>query len=266
MYKKVLEMVALIFMLLGAAPTCAPGGEEPVAVSLPVLCDGTASRYLVNDQGWQVQIDILRMAVRDFTFTIQGETHASLFRSISDVLVPSAHAHPGHSAGGEVTGAMPGNFILDFSSGVLSPIGTGTLLVGEYEGFNLYFRVANSDDGLDAADPLLGHGVYIKGTAQKEKVVIPFSAVIDEPVDGSMDGGVFAHIVKEGTQAPLILTFADWVSLEDESQETIFDGIDFLSLETDAQGDVSIEPGSASHNMIMKQIVIHDYWEMISQS
>ena len=252
-----------VFCLLTCvvATTCSPSADEAVAVNYSVFCDGTNSMKNPNDQGWSVKIDKFEMAVKDLEFTVEGEIHASLLQKISDFIIPSAYAHPGHQAGGEITGEMTGTFILDIASGSLKALGEATLIEGAYHGFNLYFATASTSNGLNANNPLVGHSIYIEGVAVKENKTINFTAALNEDDGTHMVGGIFNHQVKEGDIANLNLRIMDWVELEGmNAPDSIFDGIDFGALDEDNDGKVSIEPGQAVHNIMKKEIAIHDYY------
>ena len=81
--------------LLIAAAGCA-GTEQAAAVELPVATTSTPVASATTDLGYTVQLDRLRVAVAGIQFTIEGEQHKRT----------SVAPHPGHSAGGEVTGEL----------------------------------------------------------------------------------------------------------------------------------------------------------------
>lgn len=258
------QLLGLFFGLF-LLPQCSVEVQEAMSLGYPVVLSPGFPNERSNDEGWSVRLSDFRMAVKNLEFTIEGEVHGSWLDGVSDMLIPCAYAHPGHSAGGEVTGELVGRFVLDLTGIGPQELGTGTLLEGDYRGFNLYFRTADVDDGLADGDPLLGHGAYIEGTASKSGVDVSFSAVIDESPDASMVGGVFVHRAQEGDDATLAVQFADWVDLPGEGPASIFDGIDFGALDQDEDGVANIEVGQAAHNIIMKSIVIHDFWKILVQ-
>ena len=131
--------IVLITMLFGV---CNPAGEEPEEVSLPVVSNPLASISCENIEGWTVSLTGFRIAVEDFEFSIEGETHAGL--DVVGILAPSAHAHPGHLAGGTITGELSGQYVLDFL-GDGRGLGNAVLLAGDYKGMNFYFRTAGTD-------------------------------------------------------------------------------------------------------------------------
>jgi hypothetical protein len=124
------------------------GGDEAVRVELPVVTPGGALPAATSDLGYAVTIDRLRIAVSNLELTVAGEMHQAGLKAAPP------RPHPGHNAGGEVTGELPGSFILTWD-GNQHPVGVATLLVGDYNGANLGFRAADAADGLAGDDPVL---------------------------------------------------------------------------------------------------------------
>jgi hypothetical protein len=262
MWKKVAFLFpALVFATL-ALGVCDPEGEEPAPVPLPVVADGSQIAPCTNDEGWTIALDALRAAVQSLEFTIEGETHASLIERISDLAVPSATAHPGHYAGGEVTGELPGDFVIDFVAGDGAALGEASLLPGDYNGMNLYFRAATAADGLAEGDPLIGHTAVISGTATRDAATVQFEAVIDIDEGTQMVGGPFELVVEEGTSATLGLAA---FTIDPSENDTLFDGLDFGALDADGDGLLAIAPGDEAHNVLSKTFVRHDHWGVTVQ-
>ncbi len=252
-------LLAVLILLPWAA--CEPGGSEPAAVLLPVVATADGIVRCTNDLGWEVELDAVRVAVGDLEFTIEGETHAAgpLLRRFAsravDILLPVALAHPGHQAGGEVTGSLPGDFVADpFSETVL---GTATLLAGDYHGVNLLFRRATTADGLDKEDPLVGHTALLSGTARKDGTTLSFQAILDVTDGIQMVGGPFDLVVQTDTTASLALTL---YTIDPFEGDTLFDHLDFGALEGAGGGFVAIAPGQAAHNVLAKTLIRHDHW------
>jgi hypothetical protein len=260
MWKKVAFLFPALVLTALALGVCDPAGEEPVPLSLPVVTDGSQVVPCANAEGWTVEVESLRAAVRDLELTVEGETHASLLRRVSELAIPSASAHPGHYAGGEVTGELAGDFVVDFVSGDGAVLGEASLLPGDYNGMNLYFRVATTADGLEAGDPLVGHVAVVSGTATKDAVEIAFDAVLDIEDGAQMVGGPFELNVDEGTSATLGLAL---YTIDPSENDTLFDGLDFGALDGDGDGAVAIAPGDEAHNVLMKTFVRHDHWGVI---
>ncbi len=238
------------------------GNSEAPTVDLPVVVDGTGLEAATNDLGYTVTLTAMRTAMRDIEFTIEGETHDS-----PEIVPFSAGAgsgelaHPGHLAGGEVTGELPGEFLIDWTDDGAS-IGTGTLIVGAYEGANFHFRRAVVDDGLEADDPLVGHTIAMAGSAVATGDPIEFTAVIDIDDDIPMIGAPFRLDVAEDTAVTLALAT---LTIDPIELDTMFDGVDFGALEAGGDGVVAIEPGSDAHNILKRNVQIHDQYLVSSR-
>ena len=257
--------IIITIALLAAAlivGVCDPGGDEPASVSLPVVVDGDEILKCVNNEGWTVEVSVFRLAVRDLEFTIEGEIHAGLSGRISELLIPTARAHPGHFAGGDVIGELTGDFVLDLRADMEQSLGRADLLVGEYHGFNLYFRAAQESDGLDVNDPLLGHTAVIEGKATRGSDIVDFTAVLDVEDGTGMVGGPFTLDVTENTSSTLALRIH---TIDPYENDTLFDGLDFLEIDDDHDGVALIEPGDEAHNVLAKTIVRHDHYSVIPQ-
>lgn len=248
--------IATILLLIGH---CSPGGAEPELVSLPVVWNSEGVEVCENDRGWVVQLKTLRLAVRDLEFTIKGETHAGLPDRVSEFFVRNAHAHPGHNSGGDVTGELSGNFLLDLSSAADTRLGHAELLVGEYKGMNLHFRRTDADDGLNIDDPLSGHTAFFAGTATKGVDSVEFSAILDVAEGTRMVGGSFERVVEKETSATLALQV---LTVDPFQNDTLFKGLDFASLDDDKDGFVAISPGDAAHNILMKTLIRHEHYRV----
>jgi hypothetical protein len=235
------------------------GSEEAATVVLPVATSASALATATTDLGYAVQISEIRIAVSTVQFTIEGETHAdTAVKQTSTVLPPP---HPGHSAGGEVTGELPGDFVLVWNGATQSLLGNGTLIVGDYHGANFAFRAAGAEDLLPAGDPLLGHTFHVVGTVSKGGTTKPFSAVLDVEVDAEVIGAPFEDVVTELSTETLALEFYPTDPYEGD---TPFDGVDFFQLPETA-GAIAIAPGSTAHNIIRRAIQTHDHYAVVAQ-
>jgi hypothetical protein len=255
----ILIFSAVLFLL-----ACSPEVDESVQVDFKMVLNGTnIVKSNPNNLGWIVKTDKFKLAVKNFEFTIGGEMHPrfSLLQKISSFIEPAAFAHPGHEAGGEVTGQLNGIWVLNMKSGTFSTIGTATLLEGEYHGFNFYFAKATVADGLAAGDPVIGHSAYIAGSAVKDGKTISFTAQLDEDAGMRVIGGIFKHTVKDGDTSTMVLRVEDWVDLEGMlAPVSLYDNIDFGALDTDDDGVVVIVPGQPAHNILKKQLYNHDFY------
>jgi hypothetical protein len=230
--------------------------EEAALVELPVTTAAAPLAAAETDLGYTVQVTSLRVAVTQIQFTIEGEMHADV-----GPLPPNTIAHPGHSAGGEVTGELPGDFILTWNGQPRAALGTGTLIAGDYQGANFMFRVADQRDALPSADPLVGHTFHLTGTITKDATTRDFDAVLDLEPGALVIGAVFEATIDETTTAPLELAF---YATDSSEGDTAFDGIDFFALPTTATGAIEIRPGGDAHNILRRTIQTHDHYGVIA--
>jgi hypothetical protein len=253
-------------LFLVTALACSEGNKEPGQHGFQVVVDSAHVQSCENDLGWQVEPNEFKLAMRDLEFTIEGEAHVDahgVLQRIADFLVPVAMAHPGHLAGGDVTGELRGNLLVDALHKDGENLGQAELLEGDYNGFNLTFRTAGEADGIAPEDPLYSHTAYISGTATKGAESVQFSATLDIEEGTQMIGGVFDLDVGEETEAVLGLGV---LTIDPFENDTLFDGIDFGILNTDSNGVALIEPGSAAHNILSKTLVRHDHYQVAMQT
>lgn len=244
-------------ILLGASLACAPS-QEAARVELPVVVDGSSLVEAETDLGYEVRLDTARIAARDLEFTILGEMHARAARPrpfrLWDLLVPDAFAHPGHYAGGDVTGELPGLFVLDWIAGDGEALGDAALLVGAYHGLNLTFRAAVE---LPASDPLAGHTAHFAGVARSGPAEIAFTAVLDLDEGARLIGAPFSLEVDEGSDLTLGLRL---LLRDPASAANLFDGVDFAALDEDGDEAIEILPGDAAHNIVRRALQSHVFY------
>jgi hypothetical protein len=241
--------------LLAACASGCGGTEEAATVLLPVTTAGAPMPPAMTDLGYRVQVERMRVAVTAIQFTIEGEMHEAAPPSI---IAP----HPGHSAGGEVTGELPGDHILQWNGQVQPALGDGTLIVGDYRGANFAFRGADARDGLAAGDPLAGHAFHLTGTIAKDAASVPFDAVLDVEPDTRVVGAVFEDTITEASTETLAIAF---LPTDPSEQDTAFDGVDFFTLPTTPAGTIEIRPGSAAHNILRRALQTHDHYSVLPQ-
>jgi hypothetical protein len=246
--------LALLSVLCTAAWGCA--SEEAVRVTVPVEVDGGGLAPTQTDLGYTVRITRLRLALRDLQFTIKGEMHASLGRRLGDLLVPPVHAHPGHYAGGEVTGELRGAFLLDLPARDRAGLGSATMIAGLYQGLNLRFRAASAADGLPAGDPLLGHTAHVEGVAEKGGKAVPFEAILDVDEGAQLVGAPCdVHIGESPTTLALQV-----VTTDPFKGQSLFSGVDFDALRPGEGGAVKMGPGQPEHNVMRRSLQQHDFY------
>ncbi|MBN2340717.1 MAG: hypothetical protein JXX29_03870 [Deltaproteobacteria bacterium] len=241
---------------------CEPSGEEPQEVALPMTFDASGLVSTTNVAGWQVTVTAFDVCVQNVEFTQEGEEHTSLLRSISNFVVPEVMAHPGHLAGGDVTGTLQGQWSVSFF-GDSAPLGDAVLLEGEYNGFNMSFCVAGAEVGVAADAKVFGHHAFMAGIADNGTQQIQFELFVDVTDDPLMYGGVFEMDVTPDSERTLSLRP---VMLDPYENDSFFEGVDFGALDEDNDGVVSIESGSAAHNILMKSLLNHDHWYVVAMN
>lgn len=230
-------------------------------MTLPVTTDGAGLEVVTNDLGYAVEVTSASVVAENLKFTIAGEAHMSLLRRLSDAVIPLARAHPGHYQGGEVTGELPGHFVLRFTPGETESLGDATLLAGQYHSVNMTLTHATEEDA-EAEDLLLGHTALLVGTASKDGVDVDFEVVVDSPEGRDLVGVPFDAKVDEDERV-LVLRLMTRDPLE---QNALFDGIDFALLDADTDREVVIEPAAtdadtvAAYNHLRRRLQAHDHF------
>jgi hypothetical protein len=242
------RLLAITFTLAG----CGTSQDAPT-VELPVTTAAAALPATTTDLGYVVELTSVRVAVTAIQFTIRGETHEVAARATGPL------PHPGHSAGGEVTGELVGDHVLAWGDGSGAELGLATLIVGKYEGANFAIRAATADDDLPADDPLLGHAFHLTGTITRDEVSRPFDAVLDVERDTVVIGAVFDTTITTATTATLAIAFTPDDPYDDD---TVFDGVDFFALPGESP-TIAIRPGETAHNIIRRVIQTHDHYAVI---
>lgn len=228
--------------------------EEAAQVTLEVVVDGTGLTLATNELGWTVEVEAFELAVQDMEFTVEGEAHTSALERLERLLVAEAHAHPGHLAGGVVTGELPGLHRVDFTEDGAS-LGRATLLTGRYSGGNFGFGRSEAS-GLPE---LVGHTAWIEGTATQGAVSIAFTALLDVDPSARLVGAPLELEVGPDTGVRLGLR----VDLTDPIEgDTLFQKLDFGALDEDGDGVVAIRPGDAAHNTLRRTLQDHDHYEI----
>ena len=243
------------------------GCDAPVEadrVYLPVQLDASELVSVTNDLGYRVELSSVRIAFRDMVFNVQGEEHvASVFDSLWDVLIPRAHAHPGHFEGGVVTGELLGQFVADWLTDNPPTLGEATLLSGRYHSFSFTFSQAPSDES--TSDPQHeGHTAVLKGTATREGQETPFTIIIDSPLGRVLaDAPTDLAISKDSTGA-LLFQVLTRSTLDDA---TLFDELDFHAYRTDDTDKVTIQAGDTAtedaYNTIVRAFQSFDFYRVL---
>ncbi len=229
-------------------------------MALEVVLDSSGITQTSNDAGWTITLTTARIAASGLQFTIQGEMHAAT-AWLPGWILARAWAHPGHSAGGEVTGELAGDFVFDWFAGDGLGLGTADVLVGDYEGMNFAFRSGTTADGLAADDPLLGHTAHFAGVARKGEAEVAFTAVLAIDATAQMVGAPFETTIDVNTSAPIELRF---LPRDPVGGKSLFDGIDFAALDAldmNTDGLAAIAPGDVAHNIVRRALQSHVHYD-----
>lgn len=227
-------------------------------VELDVVVQTTEDSFSAD--GTQIELTEVRMALESVEFTTEGEMHAraGLLPAIHDLVVPTAIAHPGHAAGGEVVGELVGRHVVDYlDSG--SSIGIATLLESGYSGANFTFAIAEASDGLAADDPLIGHTFLLAGTATRGEVEVEFVAYVDQDEDRSIIGLPLNFTATQSSTEQLALRFDAVDAIEGD---TILADVDIVSLDEDGDGfvEISVDENPEAWANLRRNLQVHDHY------
>jgi len=227
-------------------------------VDLDVVVRATDNSFFVDDT--QIELAEVRMALTTVEFTTEGEMHAraGLLPTLHDIVVPTAFAHPGHSAGGEVVGELVGRHVVDYLDAG-STVGIATLLGGDYSGANFTFTTADASDGLVEDDPLIGHTFLLAGTATRGQVQVEFVAYVDQDDDRSIIGLPLSFTATEDSTEQLGLRFD---AVDPVEGDTIFADVDIVSLDEDADGfvEISADENTEAWANLRRNLQVHDHY------
>lgn len=241
-----------------ALASCGGPSEAP-RVDIPVVVDGTGAESVGTDLGYDVEVDSVRVAVEDIVFTVAGEVHTE---GDGFSLIPSAHAHPGHSQGGEVTGELPGSFVIDWPADEGVELGVATMIATNYTAVDFTFGRGSMDE-LGGDDPLAGHTAVISGSATRDGETIVFTIIVDAPEGRELVGATFEADVHEDSGGPLRFAFTTVDALEGD---TVFDGIDFEALDGDGDRNVVVVADDPevedAYNTFRRVFLTHDHYAM----
>lgn len=247
---RLLRLAALVLLTL---PLAACESREPARLEVPVRTSTSPLPPTTNSDGWEFTVSRARIVVENVEFTQLGEGHARRPRWPS-LLIPTAHAHPGHDAGGTVTGALQGTRLLSFP-GSGNPIGTATILEGRYRGFNLTLS-AGEVVLFPWDDPITGMTAVLEGVAKRGDTVVDFEASIQLPEGTRMVGGVFEATLGPDARGSLTIELLTHDPIKDVS---LFEGVDPGELTPDAENVVRIAPGDPLHNVLRRSVQDHAF-------
>ena len=235
------------------------GGEsvEAQPVAVPVWL-AAAPGEVTTDLGYTVRLTVARQVLTNLVFTRGGEAHAGSF----GWLVGRAHAHPGHAAGGEARGELPGRFVVDWLGGE-GLLGTASVLPGRLDGLDFGLGTAGRADvaagKVAEGDGIVGHNLYLEAEVQRGDQRWTLAVAVPQDLDEQVTGVVCAATIGREPGLGLVLALRVADPFEDD---TVFDGIDFAV--EDADGDGHIAPGADETltNRIRRALATHDHYEV----
>lgn len=245
---------------VAAAALCAGcDGEsvEATPVEVPVRL-GSAPGPVVTDLGYTVRLTAARQVITHPVFTRGGEAHAA--RPWWGWLVGTAHAHPGHSAGGEARGELPGRFVVDWLA-VDTSLGSASILPGALDGADFGLGTAGADD-VAGDDPLAGYNLYLEAEVSRGDETWTLTMRVPQDADEGVTGAPCLAEITEGAAPTLRLTLR---VLDPFEGDTVWDGIDFAAVDDDGDGYIEPGPEATTTNRVRRALQTHDHYEVISE-
>ncbi len=251
---RIFTRIALMLICAAVLYGCSGSSTEAERVELPVQSAELDSKTVTTASGWSVELQTFRTSISDITFTTDGEEHVES-NALLEFFISDARAHPGHEAGGEVIGALPGRHLVDWTASARD-LGEAEFIAGEYTGANFRYTRAAAGDGLAEDDALLGHSVVVEAVARRDGNEVSFRAIIDQDEDRRVIGLPFT--AELDVQSAGIVTLHAHPAAP-QGGRTIFDGIDFESL-VDEPEPVVFEPGTEPYNRLRRALQVHDHF------
>lgn len=260
-WRRILVSIAAPACLWSIA-SCDDPSEAP-RVELPVVVNASGVTTVTTDLGYEVEVTSARVAINNIVFTVAGEVDtASLWQTLSEVIVSTAYAHPGHFQGGEVTGELLNEFVVDWPADDGRQLGVATLITATYSAANFTFGRGSAEE-LGDADPLVGHTAILSGAATRDGRTTAFTIVVDSPEGRELIGAPFEATVGADATGTLNLRFNTADALEGD---TVFDAIDFAALDADDDGVIVIEPDVVevedAYNTFRRTLQTHDHYSI----
>lgn len=230
-------------------------GDEATHVVVPLYVDGSLAKETTTAEGWHVVLDEARLGVKDLRFRRGGEEHASWLTPLSRWLLPSAHAHPGHTVGGEVVGEALGTFALDLLSTSDEPFAEATALLTSTEALDFAFFPLDAGEEPAAS-------AFLQGTATRGDEVVRFDAFIVQDEGRRVDGIPLALDLRRTSEGSVVLG----LRLTNDEGRTLFDGVDFGALPYPRGADVArFERGSMPHNRVRNALQSFEHYRAAAQ-
>ncbi len=250
----------LLFALCSLA---ACDGGDAAQVEVPLAAGGEGPISADTDLGWTVRLDVARVTLAEPLLKNGEDKHAFLqrsFRWVSEALIPSAYAHPGHGAGGTVVGELRGDFVVDFASTDPVTLGTATAVVDDVTSVDFLLAAAGGE-ALAEDDPVHGHHAWLAGEAQRGDDTVTFTAALDLDEDTALAGAPVVPETVRLDDETAVGFRVQFVTQDPFEGDSFFDGVDFGALLEAAGGDqLDIRPGDEVHNRLRRGLSSHDHY------
>lgn len=212
---------------------------EPQTVVRRVFIEPVPNTFDRAD-GTSFELTNVEVTMGDLEFTTGGEAHTAMLPSLWDIVVPSAHAHPGHFSGGEVLGELPGIFTTNLLLG--GQLGEAQLLEGEYQGLNFAFGPSEQNTSM-----------RIAGIARWEGNEREFSIDWVSTPDVQVIGIPFeANVAADDETQQIHIS----IKLTNDGQ-TILDDLEFVVDER----PLALGPDDEGSNRIKRKMLTHDFYD-----
>lgn len=249
-------MVACVVL---ASAGCGGETTQATRVDMPVGADGTGLVEFDTDEGYSVQLHAVDMRVERVEFTVGGEAHndeQAWHQQLMRRVVGEAHAHPNHSAGGEVGGELPGPVVFQWRPDEFKEVGAGDFLEADYAGYNLVFpeEPVDENDSESLAVELMAR---LEGVADNGENAVEFSVDVDLADASTIFGGALSGAIAGDDVAAVGLQF---LPFDEWSGRSIFDEVDFSALSVDDDGIAQIPEGSLAYIHIRLALTSHEHY------
>lgn len=200
--------VAMTALMVAACGQDAGTGGRTVSFDLELDPEPVSAPSLTTFEtrtGWTVELERAHIALGAVYVHQSGGTavvQRTLPERVWDVLVPSAHAHPGDNFfyGGEVKGEWLGQVALDVLQPTPVSVGAQPGTYGEVRSLSVLLDPPRASLG-EQAEPLAGHHAYVVGTATRADDVVPFEGGLDIADEGNqrrVEGIPFTGLLDDG--------------------------------------------------------------------
>lgn len=207
--------------------------EDVATTQMPLVVDASGLTQCTTNLGYTVTLTEAQLMIEDVELMVGGEPHMlSWVERVSELLVPTAYAHPEHMLGGEVAGGLQARVMVDWLRAHGAELGVLDLQVDRFASANFRFARATAVDSVGNDEPLFGHTALLAGTATRDGRATAFTILIDSPLDRRLVGAPFQVDVLHDD--PRSIGF-QLLTVDPSEGDTLFDDVDFAAL--DARDD-----------------------------